>query len=79
MAYNPAARRTSARRGHGAQACNRSVATGAGVNPARADLTAFSFNAVRPGCDTGTGRATPGTPFPIGGTAPTPTPRRDER
>jgi hypothetical protein len=79
MAYSPAARRTSARRGHGAQARNRSLATGAGVNLARVHLTAFSLNAVRPGCDTGTGRTPPGTPFPIGGTAPTPNPRRDER
>ena len=79
MAYNPAAMRTIARGGHGAQACNRSLATGAGVNPARVHLTAFSLHAVRPGCDTGTGRTPPGTPFPIGGTAPTPNPRRDER
>ncbi len=79
MAYNPAAMRTIARGGHGAQACNRSLATGAGVNPARVHLTAFSLKAVRPGCDTGTGRTPPGTPFPIGGTAPTPNPRRDER
>ena len=79
MAYSPAARRTSARRGHGAQARNRSMATGAGVNPARVHLTAFSLHAVRPGCDTGTGRTPPGTPSPIGGTAPTPNLRRDER
>lgn len=40
MAYNPAAMRTSARGGHGAQACNGPSATGAGVNPARDPLAA---------------------------------------